>query len=63
MKQVSELRESLDLCPDVCAEERLSQSMTKHIRKLRWIGKGEEADRLEHALLRAAPGQALLTWL
>jgi len=36
--------------------------MTKHIVKLRWIGKGAEADRLEHVLLRAARRYALLDW-
>lgn len=59
MELVSELRGSLDLRPDVSTEERLSQSMTKHILKLRWIGKGAEADRLEHALLGVTPGHAL----
>jgi len=59
---VSAFRERIDLCPDVCTEDRLSQSMTKHIVKLRWIGKGAEADRLEHVLLRAARRYALLDW-
>jgi len=62
MGLVSELHGSLDVCPDVSAAERISQSMTKHILKLRWIGKEAEADRLEHAILRVAPTCTLLPW-
>jgi hypothetical protein len=34
-------------CPDVCAEERALRDLVKRIRKLRWIGKEEEAARIQ----------------
>ena len=32
--------------PDVSAEERQSTELIKRVRKLRWIGMDEEADRI-----------------
>jgi len=40
--------------PDVSADQRAANELTKLIRKLRWIGMEGEAERLQ-ALLRRAP--------
>ncbi|HEY4774661.1 MAG TPA: hypothetical protein VIH40_07560 [Xanthobacteraceae bacterium] len=37
-------------CPDVSTDQRVSDEVAKHIRKLRWIGMDEEAHALERAL-------------
>ena len=38
------------LPPELSREERVTQELVKHIRKLRWIGMEEEAERLQAAL-------------
>jgi len=41
--------------PDVSAEERAFNEMVKRIRKLRWIGKEQEARQLQAALGESPP--------
>ena len=48
-------------CPDVSARERISNELVKRIRKLRWIGREEEAGELEHALRLSLSAPLVLT--
>jgi hypothetical protein len=41
--------------PDVSAQQRTSVELAKRIRKLRWIGMEQEAERLQIALSSASP--------
>jgi hypothetical protein len=47
--------------PDVSADERDFSDHIKHIRKLRWIGLEQEAEREQLALCRRAPTGSVLT--
>ncbi len=40
-------------CPEVSAEERALRDHVKRIRKLRWIGKEDEAARIQNKLERS----------
>jgi hypothetical protein len=46
--------------PDVTAEERASIERVKRIRKLRWIGMKEEAERMQIAPRRVQPAATAL---
>ena len=46
--------------PDVSSEQRTSSDLVKMIRKLRWIGNEEEAERLQNSLCRIPRGDSLL---
>jgi hypothetical protein len=47
--------------PDVSADERDFSDHIKYIRKLRWIGLEQEAEREQLALCRRAPTGSVLT--
>jgi hypothetical protein len=49
-KSIQTLRNAKKECPDVSAEERPSSAFLKRIRKLRWIGMEEEAEKLQIVL-------------
>jgi hypothetical protein len=46
------MKDSLDIKkrPDVSAEQRISGELLKLVKKLRWIGMEDEADRMQSAL-------------
>jgi hypothetical protein len=47
--------------PGVTAEERASNELVKRIRKLRWIGMEEEAERMQIVPRRVQPADTALT--
>jgi hypothetical protein len=46
--------------PDVSIEQRRSSELVKRIRKLRWMGMEEEAERVETALSGISPSDSVL---
>lgn len=46
--------------PELSSEECLTQELVKRIRKLRWIGREEEAERLQAALFGRTSANGLL---
>jgi hypothetical protein len=49
-----DVKDRLNQRPDVSAEQRASSALLKRIRKLRWIGMEDEAERLEIVLAKLA---------
>jgi hypothetical protein len=51
--------------PDFSAELRASNELVKLIRKLRWMGRGDEAERMQMqlALCRVQPADSVLSAL
>jgi hypothetical protein len=47
--------------PDVSASDQASTELIKRIRKLRWIGMEQEAQRAQTALCRIMPTGSVLT--
>ena len=46
--------------PDVSYEQRMAAELLKRIRKLRWIGMDEEAQRMVRSGLRLCTGEATM---
>jgi len=46
--------------PDVSAEERETSELVKRIRKLRWVGRNEEAERMQVAPRGVDPAARML---
>ena len=46
--------------PDVSREQRAASELIKRIRKLRWMGFEEEAQRMVRASLRVCSNEALI---
>lgn len=46
--------------PELSFEENLAQDLVKRIRKLRWIGREDEAKRLQAALSGRVFGESVL---
>jgi hypothetical protein len=55
-----EIRATVQVRPDVPAEERTSHDLMMRILKLRWMGMESEANRMELALRSADPPCTLL---
>ena len=49
-----------EVSPDVSSEQRTSNDLVKMIHKLRWIGREEEAERLQNSLCRIPRGDSVL---
>jgi hypothetical protein len=49
-----------EMSPSVSSEQLTSSDLVKRIRKLRWIGREEEAERLQNSLCRIPRGDSVL---
>lgn len=46
--------------PDVALEQRKSDELIKRVQKLRWIGREEEANRMQRLLSEVPPAGSVL---